>query len=114
MSYGSSEAGSISQTDAMTWEDLKKTINATGKPYPGMQVKVISTDGTGKTLNRHDRGELCLKAPSLLISYLNNESATKEAIDEDGWLHTGDIGIIDDEENVSIVDRLKEVIKVKG
>lgn len=46
--------------------------------------------------------------------YLNNPEATKNSIDADGWLHTGDVGFVDDDEEIFIVDRLKEIIKYKG
>lgn len=48
------------------------------------------------------------------IGYLNNEEATEKTIDKDGWLHTGDLGFIDDDDEIFIVDRLKELIKYKG
>jgi 4-coumarate--CoA ligase len=46
--------------------------------------------------------------------YLNNPDATKNSIDADGWLHTGDVGFVDDDDEIFIVDRLKEIIKYKG
>lgn len=50
----------------------------------------------------------------LSIGYLNDPEATKSTIDSEGWLHTGDIGYIDDDDELTIVDRLKELIKYKG
>ena len=48
------------------------------------------------------------------LGYLNDDEATKETIDKEGWLHSGDIGYIDDDDEIFIVDRLKELIKYKG
>ena len=75
-------------------------------------MKVISLD-TGTTLGPGDLGELCFRGPQIMPGYLNNPKATSETI-IDGWCHTGDIGYYDEEENVYIVDRLKELIKTKG
>jgi acyl-CoA synthetase (AMP-forming)/AMP-acid ligase II len=59
-------------------------------------------------------GELWFKGPNVMAGYLNNDDATRETIDEDGWLHTGDLAQVDDKGRVYIVDRLKELIKYKG
>jgi 4-coumarate--CoA ligase len=52
--------------------------------------------------------------PMIYVGYLNDPEATKNTIDKDGWLHTGDIGYVDDDDEIFIVDRLKEIIKYKG
>jgi acyl-CoA synthetase (AMP-forming)/AMP-acid ligase II len=59
-------------------------------------------------------GELWFRGPNVMAGYLNNEKATRETIDEDGWLHTGDLAQVDEHGCVYIVDRLKELIKYKG
>ena len=59
-------------------------------------------------------GELWFKGPNVMAGYLNNEDATRETIDDDGWLHTGDLAQVDAAGRVYIVDRLKELIKYKG
>lgn len=77
------------------------------------EVKVIHTD-TGKEVGYEEEGEILARGPQIVMGYLNNEKATKETFDQDGWLHTGDVGFMDREGFVMITDRIKEMIKVKG
>jgi len=77
------------------------------------EVKIVDPD-TGKECGLNEPGEVLARGPQVVMGYLNNEKATKETFDEDGFLHTGDIGRIDEEGLLSIVDRAKELIKVKG
>ncbi len=69
---------------------------------------------TGEDQPVGGRGELWVRGPQVMLGYLNNPTATAETIDSEGWLHTGDIGIIDEHGHMSIVDRMKELIKFKG
>jgi len=82
-----------------------------GRLLPGVTARVVKLDGTPAGLN--EPGELYVKMPSLALGYWNNEEATKETF-VDGWLRTGDEVIIDKDKEVFVVDRLKEMIKVKG
>ena len=68
---------------------------------------------TGEALGAHQDGELCVAGPQVMQGYYKNENATEKTI-MDGWLHTGDIAKYDDDGQFFIVDRLKELIKVKG
>ncbi|KAK5072868.1 hypothetical protein LTR64_000722 [Lithohypha guttulata] len=65
-------------------------------------------------LGPNETGEICAKGPQIAMGYLGNEKATKETFDKDGFLHTGDVGYIDDEGLIVISDRIKEMIKVRG
>jgi len=65
-------------------------------------------------LGLNQRGEVCVKGPQMRKGYYNNVQATQDTIDPEGWLHTGDIAICDDDNYFYIVDRLKELIKVRG
>ncbi|MFT6290716.1 MAG: 4-coumarate--CoA ligase [Ilumatobacter sp.] len=69
---------------------------------------------TGEDQGVGDRGELWVRGPQVMKGYLNNDEATAATVDVDGWLHTGDVAIIDEHGHMTIVDRLKELIKFKG
>ena len=77
-------------------------------------VKVRITDDDGKELPRNTEGEICIKGENVTRGYYNNPQATAEAFDKEGWLKTGDIGVIDDEGFIQIRDRKKDMIIIKG
>lgn len=77
------------------------------------EVKIINPE-TGIALGYNEPGEILARGPQIVMGYLNNEKATEETFDADGWLHTGDVGFIDKEGFITITDRIKEMIKVKG
>lgn len=81
-----------------------------GPPVPGTECRIVDPE-TGADA---ERGELWVRGPQVMKGYLNNEEATRETIDSDGWLHTGDVAEIDSDGHYLIVDRLKELIKYKG
>ncbi|KAG5668823.1 hypothetical protein PVAND_016746 [Polypedilum vanderplanki] len=83
-----------------------------GQPMKGVYAKVI--DENGNSLGPNKVGELCFKSTRIMKGYVNDEKATSEIIDKDGWLHTGDLGYYDDDFQFFIVDRLKELIKYKA
>ncbi|MFS7958995.1 putative long-chain-fatty-acid--CoA ligase [Helianthus anomalus] len=80
---------------------------------PNLEVKFVDPD-TGRSLPANTPGEVCVRSQCVMKGYYKNEAETAQTIDEYGWLHTGDIGYIDDEGDLFIVDRLKELIKYKG
>lgn len=77
------------------------------------EVKIIHPV-TGHELGFNEEGEVLARGPQIVMGYLDNEKATRETFDSDGWLHTGDVGYIDGELFITITDRIKEMIKVKG
>ncbi|XP_065205251.1 uncharacterized protein LOC135835090 isoform X2 [Planococcus citri] len=83
-----------------------------GKPIANTAIKIVSPNGS--ILSSYQRGEICVKGPQVMKGYLNNAKATEEAIDQDQFFHTGDIGYYDDDGRFFYVDRMKELIKVKG
>jgi acyl-CoA synthetase (AMP-forming)/AMP-acid ligase II len=84
-----------------------------GVTVPNTEVSVVDPV-TGSPLGVDQDGEVWVRGPQVMKGYLNNEGATRSTIDDDGWLHTGDIGHIDADGHLFIVDRLKELIKYKG
>ena len=82
-------------------------------PIPNTEVRVVDP-ATGEDLGTGAEGELWVRGPQVMKGYLNNEEATRHTIDDDGWLHTGDVAVVDEDHHVSIVDRVKELIKYKG
>uniref|UniRef100_A0A2P2HWH1 4-coumarate--CoA ligase 5 n=2 Tax=Hirondellea gigas TaxID=1518452 RepID=A0A2P2HWH1_9CRUS len=90
------------------------TPGSCGPPLSNTMTKLVHVE-TKETLGPDDGpGEICIKGPQLMKGYRNNPEATAATIDADGWLYTGDIGRVDSDGNLFIIDRLKELIKVKG
>ena len=84
-----------------------------GVTVSNTEIRIIDPS-SGADLGVGGRGELLVRGPQVMKGYLNNPEATAETLDADGWLHTGDVAILDDEDHVSIVDRIKELIKYKA
>ena len=83
-----------------------------GMPIPNTEISIRDDDGNEVTLG--ERGEICVRGPQVMKGYWGNEEATSEAIDEDGFFKTGDIGVLDKKGFLSIVDRKKDMILVSG
>jgi acyl-CoA synthetase (AMP-forming)/AMP-acid ligase II len=79
----------------------------------GTECRIVDVE-SGQDAQPGEPGEVWIRGPQVMQGYLNNPAATAATIDADGWLHTGDIGTVDDEGYLTVVDRLKELIKVKG
>ncbi|MCI35187.1 4-coumarate-CoA ligase, partial [Trifolium medium] len=86
---------------------------ACGTVVRNAEMKIVDPE-TGNSLPRNQSGEICIRGDQIMKGYLNDVEATERTIDKEGWLHTGDIGYIDDDDELFIVDRLKELIKYKG
>nr|XP_027233161.1 probable 4-coumarate--CoA ligase 3 [Penaeus vannamei] len=104
----------MTECNFLTMVPFGETRSGTiGKLLPNVKAKVIDT-ATGEPLGPLADGELCFKTPSVMDGYYNNAAATAEAVDEEGWLHSGDVGRYDEDGFLAIVGRTKELIKVKG
>ncbi|KAF5198180.1 4-coumarate--CoA ligase-like [Thalictrum thalictroides] len=87
--------------------------NSVGFILPNLEIKFLDPD-TGRSLPKNTPGEVCVRSQCVMQGYYKNREETERTIDNNGWLHTGDIGYIDDDGDVFIVDRIKELIKYKG
>nr|WHU31427.1 4-coumarate: CoA ligase [Echinacea purpurea] len=112
--YGMTEAGPVlAMCLAFAKEPFEIKSGACGTVVRNAEMKIVDPE-SGASLPRNQRGEICIRGDQIMKGYLNDPESTKTTIDSNGWLHTGDIGVIDDDDELFIVDRLKELIKYKG
>ncbi|MGI9622660.1 MAG: AMP-binding protein [Acidimicrobiales bacterium] len=83
-----------------------------GRPVPGVQLRLV--DSAGSDVPIGDEGEIWARGENIFLGYLNDAGATTEALTTDGWLKTGDIGVVDDDGFLYIVDRSKDLVVVSG
>jgi fatty-acyl-CoA synthase len=111
IAYGQTESSPVI-TQTRTDDPIEMRVHTVGRALPHTEVKIVDTL-TGRIVPRGVSGELCARGYSVMKGYYNNEEATKAAIDENGWLHTGDFAMMEDEGYCKIVGRLKDMI-VRG
>ncbi|KAL5552619.1 hypothetical protein UlMin_040020 [Ulmus minor] len=112
--YGLTEHSCITLTHGeMDNGYFRAKKNSVGFILPNLEVKFIDPE-TGRSFPKNTPGEICVRSQCVMQGYYNNNEETARTIDNEGWLHTGDIGYIDDDGDVFIVDRIKELIKYKG
>jgi acyl-CoA synthetase (AMP-forming)/AMP-acid ligase II len=93
-------------------EPPEVVTNTVGKPLPGLEVKIVDADGNDLTPG--EQGEVLVRGYTIMRGYLDDPEATAQAIDPDGWFHTGDIGLFRADGNLVITDRLKDMFTVGG
>jgi acyl-CoA synthetase (AMP-forming)/AMP-acid ligase II len=103
--YGSTETTSAVVTNVGV--EYAAHLDSVGRPNLTADVRVISPEG--RPLGPGEAGEICMRSPQVVKGYWNDEAATKAAF-EDGWFHSGDVGFIDAEGFVHVVDRIKDVV----
>ncbi|MFW6327186.1 MAG: AMP-binding protein [Bacteroidota bacterium] len=106
--YGMTETSPVS-TQSFTTDPLEKLVTTVGRVHPHVEIKIIDPE-TGEVLPRGERGEICTRGYSVMKGYWENELVTRQVIDEEGWMHTGDIAEMDEEGFVKITGRIKDMI----
>ena len=108
IAYGLTESSPvITQTDVS--DPLRTRVATVGRPLPHTEVKIIDP-GSGEVVPRGTPGELCTRGYLVMNGYYRNPKATREAIDSEGWLHTGDLATLDEEDYCRITGRVKDMI----
>jgi acyl-CoA synthetase (AMP-forming)/AMP-acid ligase II len=108
--YGLTETSPVTHLIRPSGENRPGTV---GQSLPNTECRLVDPE-SGKDVAEGERGELWIRGPQVMRGYLNNEEATANTVDSEGWLHTGDVAVRDADGFYAIVDRLKELIKYKG
>ncbi|MTK64838.1 MAG: AMP-binding protein [Methanobacterium sp.] len=108
IAYGLTEASPVF-TQTSVDDSVEKRVNTVGRARPNIEVKIIDPE-TGETLGPGQPGEICCRGYNVMKGYYKMPDKTKEAIEEDGWLHSGDLATVDEEGYYTIVGRIKDMI----
>jgi len=108
ITYGLTEA-SPGCTMTTTFDSIEKRVNTVGRAYEFVETKIVDKD-TGETLGPGKSGEFCARGYNIMKGYYKMPEATSNAIDKDGWLHTGDLAVCDEDGYYKIVGRIKDMI----
>ena len=106
--YGLTEASPL-MTATTANDSLEVRSTTVGRAVPGIEVKVVDTV-TGFVVPRGTQGEICSRGHGVMLGYWNNPSATADAIDKAGWLHSGDLGVMQENGLINITGRKKDMI----
>ncbi|EHR49191.1 acyl-CoA synthetase (AMP-forming)/AMP-acid ligase II [Saccharomonospora marina XMU15] len=110
--YGLTEV-TMGATLSPSWRSGTRKVGSVGVPIFDTEVKIVPAEGGEEELPPNTPGEVCVRGPQVMLGYHNRQEETA-AVLVDGWLHTGDVGVIDDDGFLSIVDRKKDMLIYKG
>jgi len=105
--YGQTETSPINH---MTLPDdpVRKRVESVGRPVPHCEIKIV--DESGNVVAIGEKGEICARGYNVMQGYWNDPERTRDTIDEDGWLHSGDIGVMDADGYTQVTGRIKDMI----
>ena len=108
IAYGMTETSPVS-TQTRRDDSLERKVGTVGRVCPHLEVKIVDPV-SGDTVPRGEAGEFCTRGYSVMLGYWQDEEKTREAVDPDGWMHTGDLGVMDEEGYVRITGRIKDMV----
>jgi fatty-acyl-CoA synthase len=108
IAYGMTETSPVSCQTRVD-DDLERRTGSIGCAHPNVEIKVVDPT-TGDVVERGQPGEFCTRGYSVMLGYWNDEDKTREAIDPDGWMHTGDLAVMRDDGYCNIVGRIKDMV----
>jgi fatty-acyl-CoA synthase len=108
IAYGMTETSPVS-TQTRRDDSLERRVATVGRVHPHVEIKIVDPD-TGATLGYDEPGELCTRGYSVMLGYWDEPQRTAEAVDEDGWMRTGDLAQMDADGYVAIVGRIKDMV----
>ena len=108
IAYGMTETSPAS-CQTLIDDDLERRTSSIGRAHPHVEIQVVDPD-TGDTAERGQPGEFCTRGYGVMMGYWNDEEKTREAIDADGWLHTGDLAVMREDGYCNIVGRIKDMV----
>lgn len=108
IAYGMTETSPVS-CQTRTDDDLERRTATIGRAHPHVEIKVVDP-ATGETVERGEPGEFCTRGYSVMLGYWDDPDKTAEAIDADGWMHTGDLAVMREDGYANIVGRIKDMV----
>jgi fatty-acyl-CoA synthase len=108
IAYGMTETSPVS-CQTLIDDDLERRTGSIGRVHPHVEIKVVDAE-TGAVVDRGQTGEFCTRGYSVMLGYWGDEAKTAEAIDADGWMHTGDLAVMRDDGYCNIVGRIKDMV----
>jgi fatty-acyl-CoA synthase len=108
IAYGMTETSPVS-CQTLIDDDMERRTSTIGRAHPHIEVKIIDPE-TGRTVDRGVPGELCTRGYSVMLGYWRDDEKTAQAIDADGWMHTGDLAVMREDGYCNVVGRIKDLI----
>jgi fatty-acyl-CoA synthase len=105
--YGQTELSPVNHL-TLPEDPIEKRVETVGRAVPWVEIKLVDSDG--RVVPIGEKGEVCTRGYSVMLGYWNDEEQTRETIDDARWLHSGDLGIMDEEGYLRIVGRIKDMI----